>query len=83
MVNIVKILKHNICFTPFKEHVTYYINIRNFSISIVYKSNTIYDIKSLGIRDVNDLVNKIEPFSYYLASKYQKRKENNYEAFLA
>ena len=78
MVNIEKILKHNIFFTPFKEHVTNFINTRNFDISTVYKSNKIYDVKSLGIKNFKDLMDKMEPFLYYLASKYQKKKENNY-----
>ena len=83
MENIEKNLKHNIFFTPFEEHVTNFICTRNFYISIVCKSNTIYDVKSLGIKNFKDLMDKIEPFLFFLASKYQTKKENYYyEAFL-
>ena len=83
MENIEKILKHNICFTSSEENVSTFISTRNFDISIVYKSNTIYDVKSLGIKNFKDLMDKIEPFLYYLAGKYQTKKENYcYEAFL-
>ena len=79
------LFKHNIFFTPFNEHFTDYISISNFTINVIYVSNTIYNVKKLGIRDVDGLIDKIGPFLYYLASKYQeKNKENNfYDAFFS
>ena len=71
MKNIEKILKHNIFFTPFGEHVTNFISTRNFEISIVY--NIIYDVKSLGNKNFKDLMDKIEPlffFFFFLYIKY-------------
>ena len=39
-------------------------------------------LEKLNIRHVEDLLDRIDPFLYYLASKYQKYKENNQcEAF--
>ena len=39
-------------------------------------------LEKLNIRHIEDLLDQIDPFLYYLASKYQKYKENNqYEAF--
>ena len=76
MVNIENFLKYNIFFTYQREDVSHYG--RCFTITGIYKSNTIYNIESLGITNSNDLANKIEPFIYYLASKYLKRRENNY-----
>ena len=78
------LFKHNIFFTPFIEHITDYISISNFAINVVYVSNTIYNVKKLGIRDVDGLIDKIDPF-LYLASKYQEKNEgsNYYDAFLA
>ena len=41
-------------------------------------------LEKLSIRHVEDLLDRIDPFLYYLASKYQKYKENNqYEAFFS
>ena len=78
------LFKHIIFFTSFiNKHITDYISISNFTINVVYVSNTMYNVKKLGIRDVDGLIDKIDPFLYYLASKYQeKNKENNsYDAF--
>ena len=47
------LFKHNIFFTPFNEHITDYISISNFTINVVYVSNTIYNVKNLGNRDVD------------------------------
>ena len=39
-------------------------------------------LEKLNIRRIEDLLDRIVPFLCYLASKYQKYKENNqYEAF--
>ena len=85
MVNIENLFKHNIFFTPFDEHIADYISIRDFTINVVYVSNKIYNDKKLGIRDVDGLIDKIDLFFYYLASKYQEKNEgSNYnDAFFS
>ena len=81
MENIENLFKHNICFTPVNEDRTSYISNGNFSISVAYISKNIM-LKKLNINQPEDLLDRIDPFLYYLASKYQKYKENNqYEAF--
>ena len=81
MANIENLFKHNIFFTPVNEDRTSFISKDNFSISAAYISKNIM-LEKLNIRHVEDLLDQIDPFLYYLASKYQKYKENNqYEAF--
>ena len=63
------LFKHNIFFTPFNDHITDYISISNFTINVVYVIVTIYNVKKLGIRDVDGLIDKIDPFFFILFSE--------------
>ena len=48
-------------------------------LNIVYKTNTIKHPLELGINNFKDLMDKVNPFIYYLASKYQNVIEWNYK----
>ena len=81
MENIENLFKHNIFFSPVNEDRTSYISNDNFSINVAYISKNI-TLEKLNIRHVEDLLDQIDPFLYYLASKYLENKGNNvYEAF--
>ena len=81
MENIENLIEHNIFFTPVNEDRTSYISNDNFSINVAYISKEIM-LRKQNNNQLEDLFNRIDPFLYYLASKYQKYKENNqYEAF--
>ena len=82
MDNIRSLFKHNIFFTPVNKDRTSYISNDNFSINVTYISNKNIMVEKLNIRHVGDLLNQIDHFLYYLASKYIENKGNNiYEAF--
>ena len=74
------LFKHKIPFYSLREEN---INIYEFSarsrLNIVYKTNTIKHPIKLGISNFKDLIDKVNPFIYYLASKYQNVIEWNYE----
>ena len=74
------LFKHKIPFYSLREEN---INIYEFStksqLNIVYKTNTIKHPIELGISNFKDLMDKVNPFIYYLASKYQNVIEWNYE----
>ena len=74
MANIENLFKHNIFFTPVNEDRTSFVSNDNFSISVAYISKNII-LEKLNIRHVEDLLDRIDPFLYYLASKYQEYKE--------
>ena len=79
------LFKHNIFFTPSDEQTDYSSNDK-FSISITYISK-IKDLRYLKLNikeylEVKNLLNQIDPFLYYLLSKYQKYKGTNaYKAY--
>ena len=80
MDKIESLFKHNIFFTPSDERTDYSSN-DEFSISITYISK-IKDLRCLklnikGYQGVENLLNQIDPFLYYLLSKYQKYKGTN------
>ena len=80
MDKIESLFKHNIFFTPSDERTDYSSN-DEFSISITYISK-IKDLRYLklnitGYQGVKNLLNQIDPFLYYLLSKYQKYKGTN------
>ena len=76
------LFKHNIFFTPGNEDRTSCISNDNFSINVVYETKEMILRGDNNIKYPKDLLDRIDPFLYYLASKYQKYKENNqYEAF--
>ena len=74
------LFKHKIPFYSIGEE---YINRNgfstNFGLNIVYKTNTIKHPLELGISNFKDLMDKVNPFIYYLASKYQNVIEWNYD----
>ena len=74
------LFKHKIPFYSLREEN---INIYEFNtkscLKIVYKTNTIKHPIELGISNFKDLMDKVNPFIYYLASKYQNVIEWNYE----
>ena len=81
MENIENLFKHNIFFTPVNEDRTSFISNDNFSINVAYISKNIM-LEKLNINQLEDLLDQIDPFLYYLASKYLENKGNNaYEAF--
>ena len=80
MDKIESLFKHNIFFTPSDERTDYTSN-NKFSISITYISK-IKDLRYLklnieGYQGVENLLNQIDHFLYYLLSKYQKYKGTN------
>ena len=83
MEKIENLFKHNIFFTPVNEDRTSYISNDNFSINVEYVTKEIILRGDKNIKYPKDLLDRIDPFFlYYLASRYQKYKENNqYEAF--
>ena len=82
MENIENLIKHNIFFTPVNEDRTSYISNDNFSINVEYVPKEIILRGDKNIKYPKELLDRIDPFLYYLASKYQKYTENNqYEAF--
>ena len=75
------LFKHTIFFTPLNEDRIFYISNDNFSINAAYVTKKII-LRKQNINQLEDLLDQIDHFLYYLASKYQKYKENNqYEAF--
>ena len=81
MYKIESLFKHNIFFTPSDERTDDYSSNDKFSISITYISK-IKDLRYLklnieGYQGVENLLDQIDPFLYYLLSKYQKYKGTN------
>ena len=81
MYKIESLFKHNIFFTPSDERTDDYSSNDKFSISITYISK-IKDLRYLklnieGYQGVENLFDQIDPFLYYLLSKYQKYKGTN------
>ena len=81
MDKIESLFKHNIFFTPSDERTDDYSSNDKFNISITYISK-IEDLRYLklnieGYQGVENLLNRIDPFLYYLLSKYQKYKGTN------
>ena len=74
MANIQNLFKHNIFFTSVNEDRISFVSNDNFSISVVYISKNIM-WREKNINQLGDLLDQIDPFLYYLASKYQKSKE--------
>ena len=77
MENIENFFKHKIFFTQSMEDYDYREGetVRWFGI---YKSNTIYNHKKIGVTDRDELLTQIKPFLYYLGSKDVNREENEY-----
>ena len=75
-----KVFKNNI---PLYSLTNEYLCEYNFgtaiTLGISYKTNTIYQPIKLGISNYKDLIDKVNPFIYYLASKYQNAREWFYE----
>ena len=74
MYKIESLFKHNIFFTPSDEQTDDYSSNNKFSISITYISKII-NLRYLKLnikryQGVEDLLNQIDPFLYYLLSKY-------------
>ena len=77
MVNIEKLFKHKILFTPPRE-ICNYREGRKVKFSGTYKSNTIYNHKKIGVTDMDELLTQIKPFLYYLGSKDVNREGDGY-----
>ena len=74
------LFKHKIPFYSLREeNINRYEFSTNSRLHIVYKTNTIKHPIELGISNFKDLMDKVNPFIYYLASKYQNVIEWNYE----
>ena len=74
------LFKHKIPFYSLREeNINIYEFIARSRLNIVYKTNTIKHPIKLGISNFKDLIDKVNPFIYYLASKYQNVIEWNYE----
>ena len=69
------LFKHNISFTQGNEFVSEYTFNNSSLLNTVYYSETIYNPIEKGIKYYKDLMDKIEPFLYYLGSKYQNIRE--------
>ena len=77
MSNIENLIKHKIFFTqPRQNH--YNKDGRVITWSGIYKSNTIYNHKKIGITNGDELLTQIKPFLYYLGSKCLNNKEIGY-----
>ena len=74
------LFKHKMFFTQPREDCDYRLE-GKVKCSGIYKSNTIYNNKKIGVRDIDDLLTQIKPFSYYLASKDVNREEDGYKIF--
>ena len=71
------LFKHKIPFYPLgKERIDRFDT--DTILNIVYKTNTIKHSIELGINNFEDLMDKVNPFIYYLASKYQNVIEWDY-----
>ena len=77
MVNIEKLFKHKIFFTPPRE-ICNYMEGGKVKFSGTYKSNTIYNHKKIGVTDMDELLTQIKPFLYYLGSKDVNREGDGY-----
>ena len=74
------LFKHKIPFYSLREeNINRYQFSTSSGLNIVYKTNTIKHPLELGINNFKDLMDKVNPFIYYLASKYQNVIEWNYE----
>ena len=75
------LFKHKIPFYSLKKECIkrYEFSTISGGLNIVYKTNTIKHPIELGISNFKDLMDKVNPFIYYLASKYQNVIEWNYE----
>ena len=71
--------KHNISFGEDLECVRTYNFTDKSVLDVVYRSKTIHNSTKKGIKNYKDITDKVEPFVYYLASKYLKRRELSYE----
>ena len=57
------------------EYISEYNFTKDATLNISYKTNTIHQPIKLRISNYKDLMDKINPFIYYIASKYQNIKE--------
>ena len=74
------LFKHKITFYSLREeNINRYEFSTNSGLNVIYKTNTIKHPIELGISNFKDLMDKVNPFIYYLASKYQNVIEWNYE----
>ena len=77
MDKIENLFKHKIFFTQPREDRDYRFD-GKVRYTNIYKSNLIYNYKKIGFRDIDDLLTKIKPFLYYLASKDVNREGDGY-----
>ena len=77
MENIGNLFKHKIFFTQQREDCDYREG-GKVKRSGIYKSNTIYDHKKIGVTDRDELLTQIKPFLYYLGSKDVNREGDGY-----
>ena len=77
METIKNLLKNNTFFTQPREGCNYGEG-GTVRWSSIYKSNTIYNHKKIGITDMDELLAQIKPFLYYLASKDVNREGDGY-----
>ena len=73
------LFKHKFPFYSLRKECINRYGFRNSELNIDYKTNTINHPIELGINNYKDLMDKVNPFIYYLASKYQNLIEWNYE----
>ena len=73
IMTLENLFKHNIFFTPVNEDMTSYISDDNFGMNVAYVTKKIMQRKK-NINQLEDFLDQIDHFLYYLASKYQKYK---------
>ena len=78
-VKVKNLFKHKIPFYSLTEEYIIKFNTKSILLNIAYKTNTIKHPIELGINNLKDLLDKVNPFIYYLASKYQNIIEWDYE----
>ena len=77
MENIENLFKHKMFFTQQREDCDYKEG-GKVKWSGIYKSNTIYNHKKIGVTDIDMLLTQIKPFLYYLGSKDVNRDGDGY-----
>ena len=77
MENIKNLFKHKIFFTQLREDCDYREG-GTVRWSQIYKSNTIYNNKKIGVTKRDELLAQIKPFLYFLGSKDVNREGNGY-----